>query len=63
MYGKKWVAIMMGAAGNAMVYRDSAIKAAGFDTFPQRHAGISQAVPGAQGEGHPGGLCAGQCHR
>src|SRR2546425_6571103 len=31
MHGKnRWVAIMMGAAGNALVYRGSALKAAGF---------------------------------
>ena len=35
MHGKKWVAIMMGAAGNAIVYRDSHVKAAGFDTVPK----------------------------
>src|SRR6202162_5350588 len=40
MDGKKWVAIMMGAAGNAMVYRESAVKAAGFESFPEDMAGL-----------------------
>jgi multiple sugar transport system substrate-binding protein len=32
---------MMGAAGNAIVYRDSHVKAAGFDAVPQDMAGSS----------------------
>ena len=63
MHGNKWVAIMMGAAGNAIVYRESAIKAAGFDTVPQRPRRLPQAVPGAQGEGHAVGLRARQRDR
>src|SRR5215475_1071096 len=30
----KWIAVPMGCAGNALVYRISAMKAAGFDQFP-----------------------------
>jgi multiple sugar transport system substrate-binding protein len=33
--GKKWIAIPLGAAGSLMVYRESMIKAAGFDAFPK----------------------------
>src|SRR5215510_6517266 len=41
MHGKnRWVAIIMGAAGNEMVYRESALKAAGFDSFPKDTAGF-----------------------
>src|SRR6478736_8758532 len=40
MHDNKWVAVMMGAAGNAMVYRDSHVKAAGFDAVPQDMAGF-----------------------
>src|SRR5437588_6826215 len=40
MHDKKWVAVMMGAAGNALVYRESALKAAGFETFPKDMAGF-----------------------
>src|SRR5947209_11125056 len=50
MHGKnRWVAIMMGAAGNALVYRESALKAAGFEDrkstrLNSSHANISYAV-------------------
>jgi multiple sugar transport system substrate-binding protein len=40
MHGNKWVAVMMGAAGNAIVYRDSAVKAAGFDSVPKDLGGF-----------------------
>src|SRR5215212_5399985 len=40
MHDGKWVAIMMGAAGNAIVYRDSMVKAAGFDALPQDFPGF-----------------------
>src|SRR5512132_63891 len=40
MEKNRWVAIMMGAPGNAMVYRDSMLKAAGFDTFPNDMPGF-----------------------
>src|SRR6059036_3788254 len=33
-YNGKWIAVPMGCAGNALVYRISAMKAAGFDAFP-----------------------------
>src|SRR3954447_20443484 len=35
MEGKKWVALPMGAAGNALVHRTSMLKAAGFDSVPK----------------------------
>src|SRR3954469_4598911 len=35
MEGKKWVALPMGAAGNALVHRVSMLKAAGFDAVPK----------------------------
>src|SRR5262252_8857224 len=40
MHDKKWVAIMMGAAGATLVGRESHIKAAGFDQFPRDMAGF-----------------------
>src|SRR3989442_2159170 len=36
----RWIAIPMGAAGACFVYRESAMKAAGFDTFPKDTAGF-----------------------
>ena len=35
MRGKEWIALPIGANGGAMVYRESHIKAAGFDAFPK----------------------------
>ena len=32
--GKKWIGVPLGAAGAMLVYRQSHVKAAGFDTFP-----------------------------
>jgi hypothetical protein len=39
-HDKKWVAIMMGAAGATLVGRQSQIKAAGFDAFPRDFPGF-----------------------
>ncbi|HWC44799.1 MAG TPA: extracellular solute-binding protein, partial [Casimicrobiaceae bacterium] len=33
--GKKWIGVPLGVAGVCMVYRQSAVKAAGFDSFPK----------------------------
>ncbi|MGZ5269452.1 MAG: extracellular solute-binding protein, partial [Ramlibacter sp.] len=33
--GKKWIAVPLGCAGSMMVYRQSQVKAAGFDAFPK----------------------------
>ena len=33
--GKKWIGVPLGVAGVCMVYRESQVKAAGFDAFPK----------------------------
>ena len=38
--GKKWLGLGLGAAGSYMVYRQSHVKAAGFDAFPKDTAGF-----------------------
>lgn len=38
--GKKWLGLGLGAAGSYMVYRQSQVKAAGFDAFPKDTAGF-----------------------
>ena len=53
MHDKKWVAIMMGAAGNAIVYRESAIKAAGFDAVPRDMAGFLKLCQALKAKGTP----------
>src|SRR5438045_7789129 len=59
MEGKKWVAIMMGAAGNAMVYRDSMLKAAGFDTFPNDMPGFLKLCQALKAKNTPAGFALG----
>jgi multiple sugar transport system substrate-binding protein len=59
MHDKKWVAIMMGAAGNAIVYRESAIKAAGFDTVPRDLAGFLKLCQALKAKGTPSGFALG----
>jgi multiple sugar transport system substrate-binding protein len=59
MHGKKWVAIMMGAAGNAIVYRDSAVKAAGFDAVPKDMAGFLKLCQALKAKGTPAGFALG----
>lgn len=59
MHDKKWVAIMMGAAGNAMVYRDSHMKAAGFDAFPNDMAGFLKLCQALKAKGTPAGFALG----
>jgi multiple sugar transport system substrate-binding protein len=59
MHDKKWVAIMMGAAGNALVYRESAIKAAGFDTVPRDLAGFLKLSQALKAKGTPSGFALG----
>ena len=59
MHDKKWVAIMMGAAGNALVYRDSHVKAAGFDTVPKDMAGFLKLCQALKAKGTPAGFALG----
>jgi multiple sugar transport system substrate-binding protein len=40
------------AAGAMMVYRESQVKAAGFDAFPKDTDGFLKLMQGAEGEGH-----------
>src|ERR1700687_2036839 len=55
----KWIAVPMGCAGNAMVYRISAMKAAGFDTFPQDLPGFLKLCQGLKAKGLPPGFALG----
>ena len=60
MHGKnKWVAIMMGAAGNAVVYRDSHVKAAGFDAVPKDMGGFLKLCQALKAKGTPAGFALG----
>ena len=56
---KKWNAIPMGAAGSCMVYRESHMKAAGFDTFPKDMPGFLKLCQGLKAKGTPPGFALG----
>jgi multiple sugar transport system substrate-binding protein len=55
----KWIATPMGAAGACLVYRESALKAAGFDTFPKDTAGFLKLCQGLKAKGLPPGFALG----
>src|SRR6266478_2479191 len=56
---KKWVAIMMGAAGATLVGRQSQIKAAGFDAVPRDFAGFLKLCQALKAKGTPPGFALG----
>ena len=55
----KWIAVPMGCAGNALVYRISAMKAAGFDSFPKDLPGFLKLCQGMKAKGLPPGFALG----
>jgi multiple sugar transport system substrate-binding protein len=55
----KWIAVPMGAAGACFVYRESAMKAAGFETFPKDTAGFLKLCQGLKAKGLPPGFALG----
>ncbi len=59
-HGKnKWVAVPMGCAGNALVYRESHMKAAGFSSFPKETDGFLKLMQAMKAKGTPGGFALG----
>ena len=57
--GKKWIGIPLGAAGSMMVYRDSMVKAAGFDSFPKDTDNFLKMMKALKDKGTPGGMALG----
>ncbi len=57
--GKKWIGIPLGCAGNAIVYRQSQVKAAGFDSFPKDTDGFLKLMKALKEKGTPGGFALG----
>jgi len=57
--GKKWLAVPLGAAGAMMVYRESMLKAAGFNTFPKNTDDFLKMFKALKDKGTPGGLALG----
>jgi multiple sugar transport system substrate-binding protein len=59
MDGNRWVAIMMGAAGNAMVIRKSMMNAAGFEQFPNDMPGFLKLCQALKAKNTPAGFALG----
>lgn len=61
MGGKKghWIAVPMGAAGNCLVYRQSHVKAAGFDGVPKDLDGFLKLCQAMKAKGTPAGFALG----
>ena len=57
--GKKWIGVPLGAAGAMMVYRQSHLKAAGFDAFPKDTDGFLKMLKALKEKGTPGGFALG----
>lgn len=57
--GKRWIGVPLGCAGAKMVYRESQMKAAGFDTFPKDTDGFLRLMKALKDKGTPGGMALG----
>ena len=57
--GKKWIGVPLGCAGNALVYRTSQLKAAGFDSVPKDMDGFLRMMKALKDKGTPGGFALG----
>jgi multiple sugar transport system substrate-binding protein len=57
--GKKWIGLPLGAAGSMQVYRESMLKAAGFDSFPKDTDGFLRMYKALKEKGTPGGMALG----
>jgi len=57
--GKKWIGVPLGASGAIMVYRQSHVKAAGFNTFPKDTDSFLKMFQALHAKGTPGGMALG----
>ena len=57
--GKRWIGIPLGAAGSMMVYRESMLKAAGFNSFPKDTDAFLKMMKALKDKGTPGGFALG----
>ena len=57
--GKRWIGVPLGATGSMIVYRESQVKAAGFDTFPKDTDGFLKMMKALKDKGTPGGFALG----
>ena len=57
--GKKWIGLALGASGSLMVYRESMVKAAGFDKFPTNNEDFLKLYKALKEKSVPGGMALG----
>ena len=57
--GKKWIGLPLGASGTLIVYRESLVKAAGFDAFPKNTDDFLKLFKALKEKGTPGGMALG----
>ncbi|MFO1198914.1 MAG: extracellular solute-binding protein [Burkholderiaceae bacterium] len=57
--GKKWIGVPLGASGSVMVYRESHVKAAGFDKFPRTTDDFLKLCRALKEKGTPAGMALG----
>ena len=57
--GKKWIGVPLGCAGSLVVYRESQVKAAGFDAIPKDTDGFLKLYKALHEKGTPGGMALG----
>jgi multiple sugar transport system substrate-binding protein len=57
--GKKWIGVPLGCAGNALVYRESHVKAAGFASVPKDMDNFLKLMKALKEKGTPGGFALG----
>jgi multiple sugar transport system substrate-binding protein len=57
--GKKWIGVPLGVAGVCIVYRESAMKAAGFDAFPKDTDGFLKLCKALKEKNTPAGMALG----
>src|SRR5438132_1251606 len=57
--GKRWIGVPLGATGSMMVYRESQVKAAGFQSFPKDTDSFLKMMKALKEKGTPGGFALG----
>jgi multiple sugar transport system substrate-binding protein len=57
--GTHWIGLPLGASGSLIVYRESMVKAAGFDTFPKNTDDFLKLFQALKAKGTPGGMALG----
>jgi multiple sugar transport system substrate-binding protein len=57
--GKKWIGVPLGGTGSMIVYRETMLKAAGFDRVPRDTDGFLRMFKASKEKGTPGGMALG----